>query len=182
MGLGRYGVFMVSTLAKGETEGRDDASIVFGQFFHPLVLYICELRVSTQQLRTRWSLSSHGIHPFHLNTCQTKEHTLGLLFVGLQPTILLLNHWVSRRIWHVSFLCWNRVIQCLFWAIFYFCNPYGSVCELRIHSFLTPFNLSADTVQSEDEELFIFCPSFKLLHARSLLMVVVQTTLHCYYY
>lgn len=63
--------------------------------------------------------------------------------------------------------------QCLFWAIFYFCNPYWSACELRIHNFLTPFNLSADTVQSEDEERFIFCPSFKLLHARSLLMLVV---------
>jgi hypothetical protein len=47
---------------------------------------------------------------------------------------------------------------------------------------LTPFNLGADTVQSEDEELFIFCTSFKLLHARSLLMLVVQTTLHCYCY
>ncbi len=138
--------------------------------------------VSTWQLRTRWSLSSHGIYPFHLNTCQTKEHTLGLHFVGLQPTILLLNHWVSRGIWHVSFLCWNWVIQCLFWAIFYFCNPYWSACELRIHNFLTPFNLGADTVQSEDEELFIFCTSFKLLHARSLLMLVVQTTLHCYCY
>jgi hypothetical protein len=39
--------FMVSTLAKGETEGRDDASIVFGQFFYPLVLYICELSFNT---------------------------------------------------------------------------------------------------------------------------------------
>jgi hypothetical protein len=38
---------MVFTLAKGETEGRDDASIVFGQFFHPLVLYICELNFNT---------------------------------------------------------------------------------------------------------------------------------------